>query len=264
VVVKDSAGCVASYQTTLESLTPIAINEVISQTQCFESNNGYVSVYPSGGSPPYSAIWNTGESSFTLNGISHGSYFVIVSDNYGCSEVKFYEFNQPPQLNGTIVSTNVFPLIGGTLDLTVSGGEPPYTYQWSNGNTMQDQIGLPEGFYEVLVTDNRDCTLSLNATLTDTPSLEPNNQAQNVANFEFIGTNSFNSYSPAGEKAVYVEWDVNEPSSLEILDISGKQISIANLHSKNGKMVFDIQSSGSYFVRFVCASGSRTKKVVVY
>jgi hypothetical protein len=129
---------------------------------------------------------------------------------------------------------------------------------------MQDQIGLPEGFYEVLVTDNRDCTLSLNATLTDTPSLEPNNQAQNVANFEFIGTNSFNSYSPAGEKAVYVEWDVNEPSSLEILDISGKQISIANLHSKNGKMVFDIQSSGSYFVRFVCASGSRTKKVVVY
>lgn len=263
VLVKDSMGCVASYQTTFEALTPITINEVITQTQCFESNNGSVLINPTGGSPPYSAIWNTGESSFTLDGISVGSYFIIVTDNNGCSNVEFYEFTQPPPLYGTIVSTNVFPLFGGALDLSVFGGEPPYSYSWSNGNTSQDQSGLPVGFYEVLVTDNRNCTTSLNASITDTPVLDSNNQVQNFANIEFIGPNKFNCYAKGGEGAIYVEWELNEPSNLEIVDGFGRQIYVATLSSTKSELVLNIPSSGAYFVRFSCPSGTLTKKVVL-
>ena len=39
----------------------------------------------------------------------------------------------------------------GAIDLTVSGGVAPYTYQWSNGNFTQDLADLKAGEYTVLV-----------------------------------------------------------------------------------------------------------------
>ena len=264
VIVKDSAGCVASYLTTFEPLTPILINEVITQIQCFGFNNASVTINLIGGAPPYSAIWNTGQSSFTLDSISEGSYFIIVTDNNGCSNVEFYEFIQPPPLYGTITSSIVYPLCAGSLDLSVFGGVPPYTYNWSNGNTSQDQNELPEGFYEVLITDSRNCSTSLNSQITDVPCSEPNIQTQNFANIEFIGPNKFNCFAKGGEGAIYVEWELNESSYLEIVDGFGRQIYGANLSSTKSELVINIPSSGAYFVRIICPSGTLTKKVVLY
>ena len=44
----------------------------------------------------------------------------------------------------------------GAISLTVTGGTPPYQYQWSNGSQDQDLEDLPEGQYEVKVTDSRE------------------------------------------------------------------------------------------------------------
>src|SRR5688500_20150880 len=41
----------------------------------------------------------------------------------------------------------------GSIDLTVSGGVGPYTYEWSNSATTQDVGGLVAGTYTVTVTD---------------------------------------------------------------------------------------------------------------
>ncbi len=42
----------------------------------------------------------------------------------------------------------------GAIDLSVSGGYPPFAYQWSNGATTQDISGLVPGVYTVVVTDS--------------------------------------------------------------------------------------------------------------
>ncbi len=41
----------------------------------------------------------------------------------------------------------------GSIDISASGGNPPYTYQWSNGATTQDLINIPAGEYSCTVTN---------------------------------------------------------------------------------------------------------------
>ncbi|GEO04141.1 hypothetical protein AAE02nite_18050 [Adhaeribacter aerolatus] len=45
----------------------------------------------------------------------------------------------------------------GAIDLTVSGGTAPYTYQWSNGLTSQDVAVAAPGTYTVTLTDAKGC-----------------------------------------------------------------------------------------------------------
>src|SRR5690606_14416151 len=53
----------------------------------------------------------------------------------------------------------------GAIDLTVTGGQSPYTYTWSDaGNsTTQDLTSLGAGSYSVTVTDDNNCTVSTTA-----------------------------------------------------------------------------------------------------
>src|SRR5690606_11596572 len=54
----------------------------------------------------------------------------------------------------------------GAIEITVSGGTQPYTYEWSNGATTATISGLIPGSYTVTVTDANGCTLSAGFNVT--------------------------------------------------------------------------------------------------
>ena len=45
----------------------------------------------------------------------------------------------------------------GAIDISIFGGNPGYTYQWSTGEVTEDISNLPSGTYNVLVTDTKNC-----------------------------------------------------------------------------------------------------------
>ena len=69
------------------------------------------------------------------------------------------------QLKVDAKAGNISNLINdGFIDLEVSGGQPPYTYKWSDKNTSLESksaYGLTEGIpYKVKITDSKGATLT--------------------------------------------------------------------------------------------------------
>jgi hypothetical protein len=88
-----------------------------------------------------------------------GTYSVTVTDPiHNCSAIDSHLLiviaNPVTSLTFTCVGPNQQ---NANIDLTVSGGQPPYTYLWSNGATTQDLTNVPPGTYSVIVTDATGC-----------------------------------------------------------------------------------------------------------
>ncbi len=45
----------------------------------------------------------------------------------------------------------------GSIEVSASGGQPPYTYLWSNGATVPKLTDIAEGWYQVTITDAGGC-----------------------------------------------------------------------------------------------------------
>jgi hypothetical protein len=69
----------------------------------------------------------------------------------------------------------------GAIALTVTGGTPPYQFQWSNGSQDQDLEDLPEGQYEVKVTDSRELVTTQRIKVDTYTSLKLSLLTKNVS-----------------------------------------------------------------------------------
>ncbi|MBL7929115.1 MAG: SprB repeat-containing protein, partial [Bacteroidia bacterium] len=59
----------------------------------------------------------------------------------------------------------------GFIDLTVTGGMPPFDFLWSNNETTEDISGLTAGFYSVQVIDANQDTVTATIQITEPSEL---------------------------------------------------------------------------------------------
>ena len=65
---------------------------------CYNGSDGFITVNPSGGIPPYSYNWGSFGANQTINDLPIGTYTVTITDFVGCSRSFSQEIFQPNQL----------------------------------------------------------------------------------------------------------------------------------------------------------------------
>lgn len=199
VNIMDSNGCITSD--TVLITQPSGINTSLSSTSsyngfdisCYGHQDGSIQLTVSGGVTPYQHYWSTGSNGTNLSNIGAGLYTVNTVDANGCSSVDSITLNQPTVLTSTatVVSNyngynvSCYGASDGSAQISALGGNAPYTYNWSNGTTLNQNNGIGAGSYSVTVTDTNGCTVQNSVVLNEPTELQITTSV----------TSNFNGYS---------------------------------------------------------------------
>jgi len=169
----DDNGCSELFSIVVGEgqLTPLQVNAVTSDIDCFGNNNGSIDLTVSDGATPYSFIWNNGAITEDLSNLAAGTYTVVVNDAAGQSFTSSYTIIEPSEITATYSVTNVTTLGGndGSIDLIASGGVPPYLYYWSTSptQTTEDISNLIAGTYTVWIVDVNNCYIGVDIDVVE-------------------------------------------------------------------------------------------------
>ncbi|GIV34439.1 MAG: hypothetical protein KatS3mg031_1974 [Chitinophagales bacterium] len=104
--------------------------------------------------------------------LAAGSYRVIARDSNQCADTSMVVINQA---GNTITLTAAATAVSchgnndGMAWVQITGGNPPLSIQWSNGQTQDTLTGLAAGTYRVTVTDSTQCFRTDSVIITEPP-----------------------------------------------------------------------------------------------
>lgn len=130
---------------------------------CANATNGSITVTPSGGTAPYSYVWdNSTNTSATLSGLVPGSYIVHTSDVNTCTKTDTVTILNTNNSPSSLTSHTNVPCYGdsvATISVTTTGGTVPYTYSWDNLTATTSYLdGLNTGTYVAHTVDSNGCS----------------------------------------------------------------------------------------------------------
>ncbi|MBK8877093.1 MAG: HYR domain-containing protein [Haliscomenobacter sp.] len=181
VRVSNAAGCFDVDQVQLVVLENPEILATATDVSCFGGTNGSAMVEVLGGALPYTFDWSNNGSDNpdndpqAITGLSAGVYTVTVTDGNGCMSEDNVIVRQPTAALSAVVN-NVTPVAcfgaaTGAIQLTVSGGTAPYSYNWPGALAdVEDPDNVAAGTYTVTVTDLKGCSANATAIITQPSS----------------------------------------------------------------------------------------------
>ena len=173
VTVRDANGCtfVLSDITVGEASPLMATVNVVQDASCTEAF-GILEVVVTGGTEPYSYEWD-GDPALdqsTLDPATSGDHTVVVTDANGCtiSAMGTISTITPVFINLVSSTDEICDMANGTITVEATGGLPPYSFAWSNGNPdSPTATDLTAGSYTITVTDANTCTAEITVDIAN-------------------------------------------------------------------------------------------------
>ncbi|MBN4065712.1 gliding motility-associated C-terminal domain-containing protein, partial [Candidatus Amoebophilus asiaticus] len=180
--ITDNNNCQATATIVITEPPLLSASSTSTDVQCNGACDGTASITGTGGTLPYTYTWSNGANTQNINNLCPGTYTGTVTDNQGCQATTSVLINEPTQLTSSSTSTNATctGACDGTASITGSGGTPPYTYSWSNGQTTQSISSLCAGTYTGTVTDANNCQTTVTIIITEPAGLSATATGTNV------------------------------------------------------------------------------------
>lgn len=153
---------------------------MVEEPSCFGEEDGSITAQfslngvavPNPDLEEYDFVWNTGDTTLTIDSLGSMAYSITVTDQSGCTATASTTLGQPGELQLLAQNTTIqdatcsgamdgFILVGATGGSTLAGNT--YSYQWEGAaapdtviNTQLDDLN--PGTYGLTVTDANGCT----------------------------------------------------------------------------------------------------------
>lgn len=148
-----------NMQITLTTIPPTCVGGNDGSVNITENTNAFPQ-------SPFSYSWSNGDTSQTINGISSGTYYVTITDKWGCQYITDTTLNDPiPPVLSIINNSPVCP--GDFLYLSSDIGG--LAYNWSGPDGFYSTLPAPTvsdfqpgnaGNYILAMTDSNTCLLT--------------------------------------------------------------------------------------------------------
>lgn len=175
----------------------ISVQAVVTQNDCYQSNNASIELTISGGIPfptaPFYDIDWSGPNGFSstdkdLFNLEAGDYELTVAGEGDCLFSETYTITEPEELifseiNFDPETITCFGEDDGEINIEVTGGTLPYVYEWTKDglpfSSDEDITDLGPGNYVITVTDANDCgPITQSFLIEEPPLLEVSLEAQ--------------------------------------------------------------------------------------
>lgn len=249
--VTDSLGCKKTGNVIITQPSELMLSTPDSVTiACTGDCIGTATASVSGGTAPYSYLWDNNFSGQTVSNLCVGNHSVTVTDANGCKKIDNLVVKDLSNLSANILQTNNNKCYGdciAAISVSAINGQAPYNYYWNNGSNNTSLSNLCSGFYYVSVIDAQNCVRvlgqfvnqpqqitsginsgeikcygeSANVTLSTTGGTapfsyqwdDPNNQTSQTATNLFAGTYHI-TITDANNCKGYDTITLNQPSKL--------------------------------------------------
>ncbi len=195
ISVTDTMPDTVTVVVTIRDDEPFEVYYTVSNTTCLGIANGSVSIIDeSNYDPPYYFSWSNGDTATStdgessISGLSAGTYSVTVID--ACSDTGTAVMRVGLTIDfsdSAIVINNesCYNESEGSASVSISGGTPPFTYQWSDANSQTTAVstGLSAGIYTITVSDACGGPVTSSVTITQPFAFSVNIATSNPACF---------------------------------------------------------------------------------
>lgn len=200
-------------------------------------------------------VWSPAETDgveFTPDATGSTTYSLTGTDDNGCENTDEIEITVYEALEITYVTTDEMAGDDGEINITVTGGSTPYSFDWDNDGSgdfddTEDLTGLAGGTYEVVVMCDAGC--SINESITLDSQLGITNENALLVTVYPNPTNEF----------VYIQYE--GAFNYQLTSANGDLV--LNGTSVNKETLdMDQLANGVYFVKITAEGKSSTVKLI--
>jgi hypothetical protein len=161
VFVTDVRGCTATASGMVTSPYPLQVDSVLRAPQCAGYGNGGIDITVTAGTAPYRYEWSTGAVTEDIDGLTEGSYSVMITDQNNCRSYRVYELTDPEPVKIELGNER-YLCNDQSYEADASLSDAGAQYRWTGPGGFTATTGkiviTREGTYRVNATDSQGCS----------------------------------------------------------------------------------------------------------
>ncbi|TVR36972.1 MAG: T9SS C-terminal target domain-containing protein [Cryomorphaceae bacterium] len=205
----------------------------VSNVKCFGGSDGKAQLSVAGGVPPYEFEWMGSNP----DSLPDGEYSVLLTDSKGCEVWHDFSISQPDSIDFYLfMMPNANDAALTDVGISVWGGTPPYSVNWSTGSSGFILWGAGAGDYSVSVSDNHACQKEKSFAVEGPASVNDTNG------------HLWRIFPNPTRDVVHIRGPFSGEYGFSLFDASGRQVKLGSFALPEASLQISDLAAGTYIL----------------